>query len=48
MSKQAVVVETCALLLLGGSLGALPAGAAQPRVVEVPAGPAFVKLPGAS
>ena len=48
MSKQAVVVETCALLLLGGSLGALPAGGAQSRVVEVPAGPAFVKLPGAS
>ena len=48
MSKQAVVVQAGALLLLGGSLWALPSRAAQPRVVEVPAGPAFVRLPGAS
>ena len=48
MSKQAVVVQAGALLLLGGSLWAWPSRAAQPRVVEVPAGPAFVRLPGAS
>ena len=48
MLKQAAVVQAGALLLLGGSLWAWPSRAAQPRVVEVPAGPAFVRLPGAS
>ncbi len=48
MSKQAVVLQVGALLLLESALWALPSRAAQPRVVEVPAGPAFVKLPGSS
>ena len=48
MLKQAVFVQAGALLLLGSALWALPSRAAQPRVVEVPAGPAFVKLPGAT
>ena len=48
MSKQAVFVQLGALLMLGGALWALPSSAAQPRIVEVPAGPAFVKLPGVS
>ena len=46
--KQAVFVQVGALLLLNSALCSLPSRAAQPRVVEVPAGPAFVKLPGAS
>ena len=48
MLKQAVFVQAGALLLLGTSLWSLPSRAAQPHVVEVPAGPAFVKLPGAN
>ena len=48
MSKQAVFVQAGALLLLGSAVWALPTMAAQPHIVEVPAGPAFVKLPGAN
>ena len=48
MLKQAVFVQAGVLLLLGNALWAMPSRAAQPRVVEVPAGPAFVKLPGAT
>ena len=46
--KQAVFIQAGALLLLGSALWSLPGHAAQPRVVEVPVGPAFVKLPGAT
>ena len=46
--KQAVLVHVGALFLLGGVLGAEPCHALQPHIVEVPAGPAFVKLPGAT
>ena len=46
--KQAVLVHVGALFLLGGVLGAEPGHALQPHIVEVPAGPAFVKLPGAT
>ena len=46
--KQAVFMHVGALLLSGGVLGMAPSHALQPHVVEVPAGPAFVKLPGAS
>ena len=48
MSKQAVFLRAGALLLLGSALWALPCSAVQPLIVEVPAGPAFVKLPGDS
>ena len=48
MSKQAVFFRAGALLILASALWALPSSAAQPRIVEVPAGPAFVKLPGDS
>ena len=48
MLKQAVFAQAGALLLMGSALWALPSRAAQPRIVEVPTGPAFVKLPGAS
>ena len=46
--KQAAFIQAGALLLLSSALWSLPSRAAQPRVVEVPAGPAFVKLPGAT
>ena len=48
MSKQAVFLGAGALLLLASALWASPSPAAKPRIVEVPAGPAFVKLPGNS
>lgn len=48
MSKQAVCVQAGALLLLANVFWSQPSHAAQPRIVEVPAGPAFVKLPGAA
>lgn len=48
MFKQAVLVHVGGLFLLGGVLGAEPSHALQPHIVEVPAGPAFVKLPGAT
>ena len=41
MSKQAVFLQAGALLLLASALWASPSPAAQPRIVEVPAGPAF-------
>ena len=47
MSKPAVLVQA-SVLLLAGACWALPSHAAQPRIVEVPTGPAFVKLPGAA
>ena len=47
MLKSGLWVQAGALLLLGASLGVQPSRAAQPHIVEVPAGPAFVKLPGA-
>ena len=47
VSKQAVFVQASALLLLSSALWLQPSRAAQPHIVEVPAGPAFVKLPGA-
>ena len=47
MVKSGFWVQAGALLLLGASLGVQPSRAAQPHIVEVPAGPAFVKLPGA-
>ena len=47
VSKQAVFVQASALLLLSSALWLQPSRAAQPRIVEVPSGPAFVKLPGA-
>lgn len=36
------------MLLLCSSMWFQPSHAAQPRIIEVPAGPAFVRLPGAS
>ena len=48
MLKQAVFVQAGVVLLLGSAIWAMPSRSAQPRVVEVPAGPAFVKLPGAT
>ena len=48
MSKSAVLVQAGALLLLGTALFGQPSHAAQPKIVEVPVGPAFVTLPGTS
>ena len=45
--KQAGWVQAGGILLLSSYLWAQPAHAVQPRIVEVPAGPAFVQLPGA-
>ena len=47
VSKKAVFVQASALLVLSSALWLQPSRAAQPHIVEVPAGPAFVKLPGA-
>ena len=47
MLKQAGLVQAGGVLLLFSSLWVEPARAVQPRIVEVPAGPAFVQLPGA-
>ena len=46
VSKSAVLVQAPALLLLGTALFGQPSHAAQPKIVEVPVGPAFVTLPG--
>jgi hypothetical protein len=46
VSKSAVLVQASALLLLGTALFGQPSHAAQPKIVEVPVGPAFVTLPG--
>ena len=46
VSKSAVLVQAPALLLLGTALLGQPSHAAQPKIVEVPVGPAFVTLPG--
>jgi len=48
MSKQALLIQAGVLLLLSSVVGVLPSRAAQPRIVEVPKGPAFVKFPGAT
>ena len=48
VSKSAVLVQAGALLLLGTALFGQPSHAAQPKIVEVPVGPAFVTLPGTS
>ena len=45
--KQAGLVQAGGVLLLCSSLWVEPSHAVQPRIVEVPAGPAFVQLPGA-
>jgi len=46
--KQAGLLQVTGLLLLSSSVWVQPSHAVQPRIVEVPAGPAFVQLPGAS
>jgi hypothetical protein len=46
VSKPAVLVQVGALLLLGTALLGQASHAAQPKIVEVPVGPAFVTLPG--
>lgn len=48
VSKSAVLVQAGALLFLGTALFGQPSHAAQPKIVEVPVGPAFVTLPGTS
>ena len=48
VSKSAVLVQAGALLLLGTALFGQQSHAAQPKIVEVPVGPAFVTLPGTS
>ena len=48
MIKQAGLLQVAGLLLLSSSVWVQPSHAVQPRIVEVPAGPAFVQLPGAS
>lgn len=48
VSKSAVLVQAGALLLSGTALFGQPSHAAQPKIVEVPVGPAFVTLPGTS
>ena len=46
--KQVGLVQAGGMLLLCSSMWFQPSHAAQPRIIEVPAGPAFVRLPGAS
>ena len=46
--RTAGLLKAGGMLFLSGCLGASPSFALQPRIVEVPAGPAFVQLPGAS
>ena len=48
MIKQVGLVQVGGMLLLSSSLWFQPSHAVQPSIVEVPAGPAFVQLPGAS
>ncbi len=45
--KRAGLVQVGGMLLLSGFFWVQQSHAAQPRIVEVPAGPAFVQLPGA-
>ena len=48
MIKQVGLVQVGGMLLISSSLWFQPSHAVQPSIVEVPAGPAFVQLPGAS
>ena len=45
--KQVSRVQGAGILLLCSCLSVQPSHAVQPQIVEVPAGPAFVRLPGA-
>ena len=47
MLKRAGLVRVGGVLLLSSFFWVYPTHAVQPRIVEVPAGPAFVQLPGA-
>ena len=47
MLKRTGLVQVGGVLLLSGFFWVQQSHAAQPRIVEVPAGPAFVQLPGA-
>ena len=46
--RQSVRVQAIAFVVMGAALCGLPSQAAEPRIVEVPNGPAFVKFPGES
>ena len=48
VSKQRVLVHAGLFLLFGTAFWGQPSHSAQPKIVEVPVGPAFVTLPGTS
>ena len=48
MFKQASWIQSGGILLICSSLWVQPSYAVQPRIVEVPTGPAFVRLPGST